>query len=100
MKGTAEELCGVHAKIINCREKALRETGETGLIEAVEWIADHQKNNDTNTPKPTQIQLPEEERSIVELAEEEEPSKSSSVEAPQSMSFKCDVYACLKFFRT
>ncbi|VDK72703.1 unnamed protein product [Onchocerca ochengi] len=72
-------------------EKALRETGETGLIEAVEWIADHQKNNDTNTPKPTQIQLPEEERSIVELAEEEEPSKSSSVEAPQSMSFKCDV---------
>ncbi|KAM3722078.1 UBX domain-containing protein [Dirofilaria immitis] len=72
-------------------EKALRETGETGLIEAVEWIAAHQKDSDTNTPKPAQLETPEEESSIVEFADEEEPSKPSSTEAPQSMSFRCDV---------
>ncbi|KAL3997772.1 UBX domain family protein [Acanthocheilonema viteae] len=72
-------------------EKALRETGETGLIEAVEWIETHQKDSDTNPPKPAQPQPPEEENSIVEFAEEEEPSKPSSTEVPQAMSFKCDV---------
>ncbi|VDM92060.1 unnamed protein product [Litomosoides sigmodontis] len=72
-------------------EKALRETGETGLIEAVEWIAAHQKDSDANPSKTAQLQPPEEESSIVEFAEEEEPSKPSSTEVPQAMSFKCDV---------
>lgn len=94
----AQELVGFDAKIVGFSEKALRETGETGLIEAVEWIAAHQKDSDTNPPKPAQTQLPEEESSIVEFAEEEEPSKPSSTEVPQAMSFKCDVYAYLKIF--
>uniref|UniRef100_A0A0R3RXH8 UBX domain-containing protein n=1 Tax=Elaeophora elaphi TaxID=1147741 RepID=A0A0R3RXH8_9BILA len=72
-------------------EKALRETGEAGLIEAVEWIAAQQKDSDINPPKPAEPQPPEEESSIVEFAEEEEPSKPSSTEVPQAMSFKCDV---------
>ncbi|KAK6105205.1 UBX domain family protein [Brugia pahangi] len=72
-------------------EKALRETGEAGLIEAVEWIAAHQKDDDINPAKPIEQQLPEEESSIIEFAEEEEPSKPSSTEAQQAMSFKCDV---------
>ncbi|EFO28268.1 UBX domain-containing protein [Loa loa] len=72
-------------------EKALRETGETGLIEAVEWIAAHQKDSDIDPPKPAQPQPPEEGSSIVEFAEEEDSSKPSSTEAPQAMSFKCDV---------
>lgn len=81
-------------------EKALRETGEAGLIEAVEWIAAHQKDDDINPAKPIEPQFPEEESSIIEFAEEEEPSKPSSTEAQQAMSFKCDVYACLKIFHT
>uniref|UniRef100_A0A915PLI9 UBX domain-containing protein n=1 Tax=Setaria digitata TaxID=48799 RepID=A0A915PLI9_9BILA len=72
-------------------EKALRETGETGLIEAVEWIAAHQKESDVNTPKLADEKPPEEESSIVEFAEEEEPPKPSSTEAPHAMSFKCDI---------
>lgn len=88
----------IHIKVIDFREKALRETGETGLIEAVEWIEAHQKESDTNLPKTAQPQSPEEESSIVEFAEEEEPSKPSSTEVAQAMSFKCDVYACLKIF--
>lgn len=64
----------------------------------MEWIAAHQKDSDTNTPKTAQSQPPEEESSIVEFAEEEEPSKPSSTEVPQAMSFKCDVYACLIVF--
>ncbi|VDM21029.1 unnamed protein product [Wuchereria bancrofti] len=50
-------------------EKALRETGETGLVEAVEWIAAHQKDDDDdiNPPKPAEPQLPEEESAHARL---------------------------------
>lgn len=72
----------------------MQETGETGLIEAVEWIMAHQKDNDV---KSEPAQSPQKESSIVEFVENEELSKPSS-EPPQAMSFKCDVLAFLKIF--
>lgn len=78
-------------RIVHYSEKALRETGEAGLEEALEWIETHQKNFNTNMKKSEVQPAVAQGNSIVEFVEEEKSPKPSSIEAPQAMSFKCDV---------
>lgn len=69
----------------------MRETGEAGLEEAVDWIAEHQDEDEkTNTHKDASsvVEFREEKNTVVNG--ESSAGEPVSQPVPQAMSFKCD----------
>lgn len=74
-----------------CREKALHATSDAGLVEAVEWIAANQKE-DNNRELPKDSTEAVKTASGSETVDEQTEADSSNVMKSQAASYVCDVY--------